>query len=106
MRITWRRFEVLLPLNFNDGQEIPDELLAEAVIEIRTRFSAVRYESQGIKGQWQQEGMLYQDELSLIVVDVPDTLKNRQWMKRFKARWKKRVRQLEIWMVSYRVEIE
>jgi hypothetical protein len=40
------------------------------------------------------------------VVDVPDTGKNRKWMKSFKTRWKKRLEQLEIWMVSYRIDIE
>lgn len=71
---------------FNDGGEVPEELLGEAVIEVRTRFKAVRYDSQGMEGQWLQKGILYQDELSLIIVDMPDTLKNRQWMKKFKAK--------------------
>jgi len=37
---------------------------------------------------------------------VPDKPTNRQWMKRYKARWRKKLRQLELWMVSYHVEIE
>ena len=41
-----------------------------------------------------------------IVVDVPDSAKNRQWMKQFKARWKERLEQLDLWMVSYRIEVE
>ena len=40
------------------------------------------------------------------IADVPDTVKNRKWMKEFKARWKSRLDQLEIWMVSYRIDIE
>jgi hypothetical protein len=39
-------------------------------------------------------------------VDVPDKKENRLWMKSFKARWKERLGQLEIWMVSYRIEVE
>jgi hypothetical protein len=31
---------------------------------------------------------------------------NRKWMKNYKARWKKRLDHLEIWMVSYRIDIE
>ena len=41
-----------------------------------------------------------------VVVDVPDSAKNRQWMKLFKGRWKIRLEQLELWMVSYRIEVE
>jgi hypothetical protein len=48
----------------------------------------------------------YRDNLVRIVVDVPDAAKNRQWMKKFKKRWKARLEQLELWMVSYRIEIE
>ena len=39
-------------------------------------------------------------------VDVPDSAKSRQWMKLFKSRWKIRLKQLELWMVSYRIEVE
>jgi hypothetical protein len=41
-----------------------------------------------------------------VVVDVPDSAKNRGWMKKFKALWKERLEQLELWMVSYRVDVE
>jgi hypothetical protein len=38
--------------------------------------------------------------------NIPDTSKNRKWMKAYKARWKERLDQLEIWMVSYRIDVE
>jgi hypothetical protein len=41
-----------------------------------------------------------------ITVDVPDTVENRRWMKEFKARWKTTLEQLELWMVSYRIDVE
>ena len=41
-----------------------------------------------------------------VVVDVPDTAKNRTWMRQFKGRWKMRLEQHELWMVSYQVEVE
>jgi len=34
MSSNWRRFEVLLPLQFNDGRDVPPEWLAEAVLEM------------------------------------------------------------------------
>jgi hypothetical protein len=39
-------------------------------------------------------------------VDVQETAKNRQWMRAFKKKWKERLQQLELWMVSWRIEIE
>jgi hypothetical protein len=48
----------------------------------------------------------YRDDLVRIVVDVPDTPGNRLWMKDFKVRWRGRLEQLELWVVSYRIEVE
>ena len=106
MSSSWRRFEVMLPLQFNDGREVPPEWLAEAVLEVGDYFGAVSYETQKVEGHWRHGGVVYRDNLVKIVVDVPDSAKNRQWMRRFKARWKKRLEQLELWMVSYRIDIE
>jgi hypothetical protein len=106
MSSRWRRFEVLLPLQFNDGEEIPPDWLAEAVLEIVARLGAASYETQKVEGHWRHGGVLYRDDLVRIVVDVPDSAKNRQWMRDFKSRWKDRLRQVELWMVSYRIEVE
>ena len=106
MTSKWRRFEVLLPLQFNDGREVPAEWLAEAVLEIVDHFGAASYETQKVEGHWRHGGVLYRDDLVRIIVDIPDSTKNRQWMKRFKSRWQARLEQLDLWMVSYRVEVE
>ncbi len=106
MNSRWRRFEILLPLQFNDGREVPSEWLAEAVLEIVDHFSAASYETQKVEGHWRSSGILYRDNLVKIVVDVPDSDENRQWMKGFKARWKERLEQVDLWMVSSEVEIE
>ena len=106
MSSRWRRFEVLLPLQFNDGRDVPAEWLADAVLEVVEQFGATSYESQRIEGHWRDAGTLYRDTLVRLVVDVPDAPKNRRWMKAFKARWKKKLEQLELWMVSYLITVE
>ena len=40
MSSKWRRYEVLLPLKFNDGRDVPELWLAEAVLEIVDQFGA------------------------------------------------------------------
>ena len=106
MSSRWRRFEVLLPLRFNDGRDVPGEWIAEAVLEIVDHFGAASYETQKVEGHWRHSGILYRDDLVRVVVDVPDSARNRQWMREFKDRWKMRLEQLELWLVSYRIEIE
>ena len=41
-----------------------------------------------------------------LVVDVPDEDEHRAWMKEFKNRWKERLEQIDLWMVSYAIDIE
>jgi hypothetical protein len=85
---------------------IDQEWLAEAVLEVVGEFGAASYETQRVEGHWRHAGVIYRDNLVRIVVDVPDASKNREWMKRFKERWKTRLDQIDLWIVSYRVEIE
>jgi hypothetical protein len=106
MRRKWRRYEVLLPHRYNDGGVVPRALLAEAVNGIITRFGAVSFEKGKLEGRWVFEKKVYRDVLARVVIDVLDTPQNRQWLKRFKAKWKKRLRQLELWMVNYEIKIE
>ena len=106
MSSNWRRFEVLLPLRFNDGRDVPQEWLAEAVLEVVDRFGAASYETQKVEGHWRNGGVTYRDDLVRVVVDLPDSDENRGWIKEFKWRWKVRLEQLELWVVSYPIEIE
>jgi hypothetical protein len=71
---------VLLPLQFNDGTEVPGEWLAEAVLEVVDHFGAASYETQKVEGHWRHEAVLYRDTLVRLVVDIPDTAKNRKWI--------------------------
>ena len=96
----------MFPLRFNDGRIVPRRWLGEAQREVRAHFGAVSYETQKIEGHWQHASITYREEQVRLFVDVPHMPKNRAWMKEFKARWKKKLKQLEIWMVSYRIEIE
>jgi hypothetical protein len=96
----------MLPLQFNDGREVPADWLAEAVLEVADHFGAASYETQRVEGHWRHAGEVYRDNLVRVVVDLPDSATNRKWMKSFKSRWKARLELLELWMVSYRIEVE
>ncbi|MDQ3776186.1 MAG: hypothetical protein M3461_18445 [Pseudomonadota bacterium] len=75
---------------------MPPEWLAEAVLEIVDRFGAASYETQKVEGHWRYGGVLYRDDMVRVVVDVPESAKNREWMKEFKNRWRARLEQLEL----------
>ena len=62
MNKLFRRYEMLLPLRFNDGQPVPNEVIADTLLELEQRFGAVSSETQIIQGRWHQEGVTYRDE--------------------------------------------
>lgn len=101
-----RRYEILLPTEYNDGREVPRELLDKAVTEVVDRFGAASEEPESVEGHWQHHGNVQRDSLSKIVVDVSDTDGNRQWMRDFKARWRAELEQLDIWLISYEITVE
>jgi hypothetical protein len=101
-----RRFELLWPLQFNDGRAVPPELLEEARAEILDQFDGVSCETAKIDGYWRNKNGVVRDALMRLWVDVPDLESNRSWMKRYKERWKRRLDQDELWLVDYEVEVD
>ena len=55
MSTSFRRYEVLLPRQFNDGRPVPSRLVTETLMELREHFGAASCETQTIRGQWQHE---------------------------------------------------
>ncbi len=105
MSSSLRRFEILLPLRFNDGQSIPDELIGQTLLDLRNRFNAISAETQVIRGHWQYEGEEFRDDLVRVFVDVADTAENHDFFVEFKEQLKTRFRQLDIWMTTYPIEV-
>jgi hypothetical protein len=105
MSNAFRRFEMLLPLRLNDGQAIPNEVVADTLLEIRGRFGAVSCESQTTQGTWVHEGHVYRDDLMRVYVDVPDLPENRSFFAAFKEKLKQRFQQIDIWLTTYPIEV-
>jgi len=78
MKSKSRRYEVLLPVRFNDGSDVPEELLAEAVNEIVVQFNAVTFHQQTVEGHWRHEEPTFRDDLTILVIDLPDNATNRK----------------------------
>lgn len=100
-----RRYEILLPSQFNDGRPVPEELLTQTLLELERQFGAISCETQTIHGFWQHQGEGFRDQLVRVFVDVDDTAKNRQFFVHYKEQIKARFQQLDIWLTTYPVEI-
>ena len=75
----FRRYEMLLPLKFNDGTQVPEATLVDTLLELESRFAAVSCESQTTRGYWQHEGESFRDDLIRVYVDDQDTADNREF---------------------------
>ncbi len=101
----YRRYELLLPANFNDGSAVPAELTEQTVREIQERFGVVSAEPQQIEGQWQPDSVIYRDLNQRVFVDVPDTADNRRFFAEFKERLKERFQQRDVWIATFPIEV-
>jgi len=105
MTASYRRYELLIPLRFNDGQPVPDSAVAETLLELRNHFGAVSTETQIIRGLWEHQGEIYRDEHFRLFVDVEDTTANREFFIQFKSRMKERFQQIDMWLTSHPIDV-
>ena len=99
------RFEILLPLFYNDGRPIEDEKFVETDDELVQVFGATSTDSVIVRGHWVYQSTRYEDRLLRIRVDVTDTPENWQHMRDAKESLKRRFDQLDIWITASRIEV-
>ena len=100
-----RRYEILVPLLFNDGTPVPSSLLTETFFELRKQFGAASWQTQVVRGTWKQSGARYHDNLTRFFVDVPDEPRHRDFFVTFKGRLKTRFQQLDVWITSHPIDV-
>lgn len=100
-----RRYEILLPLRFNDGQPVPDALIGDTLAELENQFGAVSWESQIIRGRWRHEEQVYFDDLTKLVIDVEDTEEHQRFFRELKERLKSGFQQIDIRMTTHLIDV-
>jgi hypothetical protein len=99
-----KRFEILLPLNYNDGTLIEPEKFDQTADQLCDRFGGVTQDTVRITGTWKYGGTRYRDELLRIRIDTNDPTAN-AFLQAQKELWKERFRQIDIWITAYEIEI-
>jgi hypothetical protein len=100
-----RRYEILLPLTYNDGQPVPGEAVEQTREELILRFGAATLSPSPFRGGWIHSGVRYDDESICAFVDVEDTSENRQFFVELKPVLCERFRQIEIYIVSTQIDV-
>jgi hypothetical protein len=99
------RFEILLPLFYNDGRPIEREKFIETDDELVQRFGAVSTDSVTIRGLWRYQSTVDHDQLLRARVDVEDCPENWAAIRELKEALKSRFDQLDIWITAHRVDV-
>lgn len=99
------RYEILLPLRYNDGSEVGQALFDLTRDELIARFHAVTVEPEPIRGFWVFEGQRYDDHLMRMFVVVIQSKENKEFFREFKERLKERLQQKDIWITAHTVQV-
>jgi hypothetical protein len=94
-----------LPLTHNDGRPVSPDKFQQTRDELIAQFGAVSMSAFAVIGAWVHEGTRYEDELRRFTVDVEDIPENQHFMAAYKKTLLERFEQIEIYMVSFPVEI-
>ena len=71
-----KRFEILLPLTYNDGRLIEPEKFDQTAEELCDHFGAITQDTVRITGTWKYGGTRYRDDLFRIRIDTTDASAN------------------------------
>jgi len=101
----FERYEILLPLNYNDGTLIEPEKFQETRRELVEHFGALTMDTPAIAGLWVSGGREYRDELLRFIIDAEATADTDAFFRDLKERLKERFCQVEIWITAYPIRL-
>ncbi len=101
----WTRYEILLPLRYNDGRPIESEKFDRTNLELVNKFSATTADMITAVGSWKYQGTLYEDQLLRVIVDVPALVEADDFFRNYKQALKTRFEQIDIWISRHEIEI-
>lgn len=100
-----RRYEILVPIRYNDGSPVEEEKFVQTRRELVETFGALTTQPEPFQGWWTHGGEIFEDRSLRFVVDVDATPANRAYRATFKEVLKTRFHQIDIWMISYEIDI-
>lgn len=99
------RFEILLPLFYNDGRAVERDKFVLTDDELVRAFGATSTDTVVVRGQWLYQSTTFHDQLIRIRIDAEDVPENWQKVREIKETLKARFEQLEIWITGHRIDL-
>jgi len=101
----WTRYEILLPLRYNDGRLVELEKFDQTNLELLAEFSGTTVDMITAIGAWRYRGVVYEDELVRLLVDVPSSAQADAFFRDYKETLKARFEQVDIWISAHEIQI-
>ena len=101
----WTRYEILLPLCYNDGRLIEPVNFDLTNLELMERFSATTTDMITAVGSWKYQGTVYEDQLLRLVVNIPTSVSADEFFDGYKEILKTRFQQIDSWTTSHEIRI-
>ncbi len=100
-----KKYEIYLPLKYNDGREIEAEKIKQIREELIAVFSAITVSSQSApyQGTWKYGGVDFIDDIIKIEIFAVGDRKTERFFKRFKQRLKRLLKQIDILITAQEI---
>ena len=101
-----KKYEIYLPLKYNDGQEIEPEKLKQIRQQLVAVFGAVTASSLSapFHGTWRYGGVEFVDDIIRFEIITEEDFRSNLFFKRFKQQLKRTLRQFDILITVQNIE--
>lgn len=102
-----RKYDIYLPLNYNDGEPIESTKITAICDELALTFGAITTSplSAPYKGRWKYGGVEYVDQIMKVEILTSGDRVTKQFLKDFKERLKKDLRQIDILITTHGIQV-
>ena len=102
-----RKYEIYLPLKYNDGKDIEPEKIRQIKEELIAKFGAITASSRSspYQGTWKYGGVEYIDDIIKVEIITPDDKLTKGFLKDFKERLKESLQQIDILITTHGIQV-
>lgn len=102
-----RKYEIYLPLKYNDGKAIESEKIVRVWDELADVFGGITVSplSAPYQGRWKYGGVEYIDEIIKIEIVAVNDRAAKKFLKAFKERLKESLQQIDILITTHGIQV-
>lgn len=102
-----RKYEIYLPLKYNDGKDIEPEKIKQIKQELVAKFGAITVSSLSspYQGTWKYGGVEYIDDIIKVEIVTSGDRSAKGFLKSFKEHLKELLQQIDILITTHGIQV-